>query len=109
MRCKYCGRDMIKVVTPFKRPVKGDMIVVEDIEVYRCPECKAVFIPKDTIKHTGKKVGEKLLKVAKERGRIRNEKEHLRKMQEQKQIDIEEGIKRGEYKKKEDTPLKVFT
>jgi YgiT-type zinc finger domain-containing protein len=109
MRCKYCGRDMKRVVTPFKRPVKGEMLVVKDIEVYRCPECGATFFPNETLKHTGKKVGERLLKVAKERGRIKNEKEHLHEMQEQKQMDIEDGIKRGEYKKKEDTPLKIFT
>ena len=100
---------MRRVVTPFKRPVKGEMIVVKDIEVYRCHECGAVYVPEDTIKHIGRKTGEKLLKEAKKRGRIRDEKEHLRKMQEKAAKDIEEAIKRGEIKKKEDAPLKVFT
>ncbi len=109
MRCKYCGRDMIKVTTPFRRPVKGEMLVVKDIEVYRCPGCGATFFPKETIEYAGRKVGERLLKVAKQRGRIKDEKEHLRKMREQAQRDIEEAIKRGEFKKKPDTPLKVFT
>ncbi|MGC8790041.1 MAG: hypothetical protein ACP5PO_00810 [Desulfurella sp.] len=59
--------------------------------------------------HAGRKIGEKLLQVAKERGRIKDEKEYLRKLQEQKQIDIEEAIKRGDIKKKEDAPLKIFT
>ncbi len=109
MRCKYCGSDMVKVVTPFKRPVKGEMITVKDIEVYRCPNCGTTFFPNETIKHAGKKVGEKLLQVAKERGRIDNEMDYLRHMQDQKQQDIEDGIRRGEYKKKKDAPLKVFT
>ncbi len=109
MRCKFCGRDMVKVVTPFKRPVKGEMITVKDIEVYRCPGCGATFFPNETIKHTGRKVGEKLIQVAKERGKIDDEREHLRQMEEQKKIDIEEGIRRGEYKKRKDVPLKVFT
>ncbi|WP_025209258.1 YgiT-type zinc finger protein [Hippea sp. KM1] len=109
MRCKFCGREMRRVVTPFRRPVKGEMITVKDIEVYRCPECGAVFVPKETVKHIGRKTGEKLLKVAKERGRIRDEKEHLREMREKTAKDIEDAIRRGEIKKREDAPMKVFT
>jgi len=56
-----------------------------------------------------KKIGEKLIQVAKERGRINDESEYLRKLREQKQIDIEEAIKRGDIKKKDDAPLKIFT
>ncbi|AHF98240.1 hypothetical protein DESACE_09120 [Desulfurella acetivorans A63] len=109
MRCKYCGKEMVKTKTPFKRPVKGEMLVVPDVEVYSCPGCGAVYFPEETIRHAGRKIGEKLLQVAKERGRIKDEKEYLRKLQEQKQIDIEEAIKRGDIKKKEDAPLKIFT
>ncbi len=100
---------MRKVITPFKRPVKGEMLVVKDIEVYRCPGCGATFFPEETLKHLGRKVGERMLKVAKERGRIKDEKEHLREMQERAGRDIEEAIRKGEIKKKQDAPLKVFT
>lgn len=100
---------MIKTKTPFKRPVKGEMLVVPDVEAFSCPGCGAVYFPEETIKHAGKKIGEKLLQVAKERGRLDNEKDYLRKLQDQKQMDIEEAIKRGDIKKKEDAPLKVFT
>ncbi|WP_022669534.1 YgiT-type zinc finger protein [Hippea alviniae] len=109
MRCKFCGREMIKVVTPFRRPVKGEMLEVKDIEVYRCPGCGATFFPNETIKHVGRKTGERLLKVAKERGRIRDEKEHLRKMREKAMKDIEDAIRNGEIKKREDAPFKIFT
>ena len=109
MRCKYCGRDMKKVVTPFRRPVKGETLVVQDIEVYRCPGCGAVYFPQETLKHTGRRVGEKLLEVAKERGRIDNISNYKSKLDDQKKMDLEDEIKRRKLKKKDGTPLKVFT
>ncbi len=100
---------MKKVVTPFRRPVKGETLVVQDIEVYRCPGCGATFFPNETLKHTGKKVGEKLLEVAKERGRIDNISSYKSKLDDQKKMDLEDEIKKRKLKKKEGTPLKVFT
>ncbi len=109
MRCKFCGREMKKIVTPFKRPVKGEWLVVKDVEVYHCPGCGAVFFPNETIKHAGRRVGERLLEVAKERGQINDVKEYKRNLVEQKKKDLEDAIRRGEIKKKPNAPLKVFT
>lgn len=109
MICKYCGREMKRIVTPFRRPVKGEVLEVKDIEVYFCPSCGALLIPHETAKFLGKKTGEKLLQVAKERGRINDIKAHLREMTEKKLKDLEEEIRKGRIKKKRDAPLKVFT
>ena len=66
MKCKFCSREMRKTVTPFKRPVKGECLKVNDIEVYRCPGCGATYFPRVTIQWCGRKTGERLVEVAKE-------------------------------------------
>ncbi len=100
---------MKKIVTPFRRPVKGEMMEVKDIEIYFCPSCGALFIPNETAKFIGRKTGERLLEVAKERGRISDIKEHLRQLQKKYEKKVEEELKEGLIKKKKDAPPKVFT
>ncbi len=100
---------MKRIVTPFRRPVKGEILEVKDVEVYFCPSCGALLIPHETAKFLGRKTGEKLLQVAKERGRISDIKAHLREMAEKKLKEFENEIREGKIKKKKDAPLKVFT
>ncbi len=109
MICKYCGRQMKRIVTPFRRPVKGEMLEVKDIEIYFCPSCGALLIPHETAKFIGRKTGERLLEVAKERGRISDIKAHLKEMVEKRMKAFEQEIREGKIKKKPDAPLKVFT
>ncbi len=106
MKCKFCGREMRKVVTPFKRPVKGECLKVKDVEVYRCPGCGATYFPRETIEWCGRKTGERLVEVAKERGYI---KDFRKEVVEQLKKDLEEAIRRGDIKKRKDVPFKIFT
>ena len=41
---------MKRIVTPFRRPVKGEILEVKDVEVYFCPSCGALLIPHETAK-----------------------------------------------------------
>jgi len=109
MICKYCGRQMKRIVTPFRRPVKGEMLEVKDIEVFFCQSCGAMLIPNETLKFIGKKTGERLLEVAKRRGRISDVKEYLWQQRKKYEKKVEEELKEGKIKKKQDAPLKVFT
>jgi len=106
MKCKFCGREMRKTVTPFKRPVKGECLKVNDIEVYRCPGCGATYFPRETTQWCGKKTGERIVEVAKERGYV---KDFEREVAERKKVDLENAIRRGEIKKRKDIPFKIFT